>query len=107
MPNYIELTDFELEYLKIRLQLRKLMQDAYVNSDKSIKDSIFYLYYSRLRDVSDVNKVSAAGSTIDKDIYFPTVESAENAILLIGADRLKKYYFCVEGTEVSEDEQEI
>lgn len=106
MPNYIELTDFELEYLKIRLQLRKLMQEAYANLETK-NSFIFYLYYSRLRNVSCVNKVPAAGSTIDKDIYFPTVESAKEAVLLIGEDRLKKYYFCVEGTEVSEDEQEI
>lgn len=98
MPNYIELTDFELEYLKVRLQLRKLMQDAYANSDKSIKDSIFYIYYSTLRDVIGVIKTYAM-TVLDKDIYFPSEESAEEAALLIGVDRLKKYYFCVEEME--------
>ena len=95
MPNYIELTDFELEYLKVRLQLRKLMKDAYTNSVKSRKVHIFYLYYSTLRDVIDVNK-SVVISVIDTDICFPSVESAEEAVLLIGEDRLKKYYFCIE-----------
>ena len=106
MSHYFELDDFELEYLKIRLQLRKLMQDAYANSDKSIKDSIFYLYYSTMRDVIGVIKTYAM-TVLDKDIYFPSQESAQEAALLIGVDRLKKYYFCVEETEDPEDEQEI
>ena len=105
MPNYIELTDFELEYLKIRLQLRKLMQEAYANMSL-LQNVRIYLYYSFLRDTIDCYK-SFGASVVDTDIYFPTVESAEEAVFLIGEERLKKYYFCVEGMEEAEDEQEI
>ena len=51
-----------------------------------------------LRDEIDIVKTYAM-TVVDKDIYFPSQKSAEEALALIGEDRLKKYYFCVEGTE--------
>ena len=103
MSYYLELDDFELEYLKIRLQLRKLMQEAWDNQGLMPVSKWIYYFVCSIR----VSVIQTYRGMSPSDIVFPTVESAENAILLIGEDRLKKYYFCVEGTEVAEDEQEI
>lgn len=105
MSHYLELDDFELEYLRIRLQLRKLKEEAYANMSL-LQNVRIYLYYSLLRDTIDCYK-SFGASVVDTDIYFPTVESAENAILLIGEDRLKKYYFCIEEKDGTNNDENI
>lgn len=94
MPNYIELTDFELEYLKIRLQLRKLMQEAWRNRN------LFkwkFVYCFNCTPSGSISTYVEYSHKLPSDIYFLTWSSLDNAIFLIGEDRLKKYYFCVEG----------
>ena len=93
MSYYVDLDDFDYEYLRIRLQLRKLMQDAWDNQHvKSISKWIYYLSLSR---TATVNVVQTYRHVCPSDVIFPTAESAEEAVLLIGVDRLKKYYFCI------------
>lgn len=104
MSHYLELDDFELEYLKIRLQLRKLMEEAYGGPFTFKGGHIYCLYY-----FFDLDKVDVMGTHLDEfldtDIYFPTVESAEEAVLLIGEERLKKYYFCIEEKDGTNNEK--
>ena len=104
MPNYIELTDFELEYLKVRLQLRKLMKEAWRREELSKCKFIYYLFCGKF---GSPHVIQTYRYNCPSDIVFPTWETAGDAVLLIGEDRLKKYYFCIEETEDPEDEQEI
>jgi len=103
MSHYLELDDFDYEYLRIRLQLRKLMQEAWdIHGLNPVSKWIYYFVCS-----SCVSIIQTYRRMAPSDIVFPTVESAENAILLIGEDRLKKYYFCIEGKDGTNNEENI
>lgn len=91
MAEYLELTDLEFEQFKIRCQLQKLSEEAgepdnFWDGDRTH----FFLSYDFSIGMFKVD------FTWDEchggDIYFPSRESAHEAVEKIGAERLIKYW---------------
>ena len=91
MANYVELTSLELEQLKIRRQLKMLSEEAGESANQWDGDQThFFISYS-----FETGEIIAdfVWDECHGDIYFPTRESAENAIEKIGVEPLIKYWF--------------
>ena len=91
MTEYVAMTDFEFEQLKIRRQLQKLSEEASESENGWDGDRThFFLIYSfELAEII----VDFVWDECHGDIYFPTRESAKEAIQTIGAEALIKYWF--------------
>lgn len=82
--------EFAVERLKVMEELRVL-----ANGFKPGTTNIWYsVCYSANEKKIMVNEYWS--TIVGSRIYFPSREAAQNAIDTIGADRLKKYYFCIE-----------
>lgn len=82
--------EFKLEQLKVLHELEELADDDLTEWD--YHETHFYLYYDHERDQVLINH----GLIYQYSTFcFKTLKSVSDAIDKIGADRLKKYYFCV------------
>ena len=91
MTEYMKMTGFELEHFKIRQQLQELSRKAGEAENEWNGDQIhFFLSYD-----FEAGKIFAdfAWDECHGDVYFPTRESAREAIAIIGVERLIKYWF--------------
>ncbi len=84
---------FAVEQLKVLAELRE-----YANDDKEWNNSnkYWFIEYSTNRGHIEVD-YHCDIKHILFDIYFSSEEQARKAVAAIGEERLKKYYFCVEG----------
>lgn len=91
---------FEVERLKVIRELKELA-GGYKWKFSDDNYCINMEYYNRTaKRYTDSRKnkivIMNCHLTLENNIYFPSVEAAQNAIDTIGEERLKKYYFCVE-----------
>ena len=92
MAEYVDLTDLEFEQFAIRCQLQKLSAEAGESENKWDGDRThFFLYFDFKLGKIMVDFVwdECHGG----DVYFPTRESAFNALEKIGSERLIRYWF--------------
>lgn len=86
-----EEAEFKLEQLKVIHELEELADDDQPWDDPKQHFIIQYDNSSSCLYVEHWRKFQ----TVPRNYYFKSFKSAEAAINKIGADRLKKYYFCI------------
>lgn len=86
-----EEAEFEIERLKVLNQLKSLSDD---DQKWNQKNSHYHIAYELCFDKLSIWDSSCVKSL--HEYYFKSKESAENAIKIIGEDKLKKYVFGVE-----------
>lgn len=88
-----EEAEFELKRQKV---LRKMEEFEYRFTDEEMADKDipkWRIYYYRLYKSVEIDFVT---NTCQPLIYFKTLYDAQDCIDAVGAENLKKYYFCVE-----------
>lgn len=90
-----EEAEFKLEQLKVLHELEQLADDDQPWDDEN---KHFIIEYDN--SLSELYVVYwRKAQTLPRTYYFKSIQSAEAAINKIGADRLKKYYFCIQEEE--------
>lgn len=86
-----EEAEFKREQLKVLHELEQLADDDQLWDDAN---KHFVIAYDNSLSCLYVEYWRKA-QTLPRTYYFKSIQSAEAAINKIGADRLKKYYFCI------------
>lgn len=88
-----EEAEFAVEKQKVTTELKRFAQEHNDKIGWNNYDWKYYLVYNYFNETIDVYWT---GEIKGNDIYFTSKELAQEAINIIGAYRLKKYYFEVE-----------
>lgn len=87
-----EEAEFAVEQLKVLAELK-----GYVDDEKKWNDKNKHWFLDVDIDGKMLASISYSFIIVPFNLYFSSKEQARKAIDAIGEDRLKKYYFCVEG----------